>query len=177
MDIYLLRHASAGEPKLNPAKDDERKLDKEGVEQSHSVGRALSALNVTLDAVISSPLPRASQTAKIVAEEIGHKGKVLCDAALRPGAAYADFRELLHRHSGEGAIMVVGHNPSMTEFLNKMLMEESAPDAIELKKAAIAKVEKDGRKQAILKWCMPPKLMRAIQQGSAKSSRPKAVSK
>lgn len=177
MDIYLLRHASAGEPKLNPARDDERKLDKEGIEQSHSVGRALSALNVRLDAVISSPLPRASQTAKIVAEEIGHKSKVLSEAALRPGATYADFRELLHRHSGEDAIMVVGHNPSMTEFLNKLLMGESAPDAIELKKAAIAKVEKDGRKQAILKWCLPAKLMRVLQQGSARSSRPKAVSK
>lgn len=177
MDIYFLRHASAGEPKMNPARDDERKLDKEGVEQSHTVGCALAALKVTLDAVISSPLPRASETAKIVAEEIGHESKVLTDAALKPGATYDDFQELLHRHSGKHAVMVVGHNPSMTEFLNKLLMGDSASDAVELKKAAIAKVEKEGRKPAILKWFMPPKVVRAIQQGSAKSSRPKTVSK
>jgi phosphohistidine phosphatase SixA len=73
--------------------------------------------------------------------------------------------------------MVVGHNPSMTEFLNKLLFGNSAPDALELKKAAVANVEKDGRNQAILKWCMPPKVVRAIQQCSAKSSRPKTVSK
>ncbi|HKD86409.1 MAG TPA: phosphohistidine phosphatase SixA [Terriglobales bacterium] len=177
MDIYFLRHASAGEPRMNPAKDDERKLDKEGIEQCHVVGRALAALNVTFDAIISSPLPRASETAKIVAEEIGHKSKVLTDAALKPGAIYHDFQELLQRHSGKDAIMVVGHNPSMTEFLNKLLMGDSASDAVELKKATIAKVEKEGRKPAILKWCMPPKVVRAIQQVSAKSSRPKTVSK
>lgn len=177
MDIYFLRHASAGEPKLNPAKDDERKLDKEGIEQCHAVGRALAALDVTMDAVIASTLPRAGETAQIVAEEIGHESKVLTDAALKPGATYDDFQELLQRQSGKDAIMVVGHNPSMTEFLNKMLFGNSAPDALELKKAAIAKVEKDGRNQAILKWCMPPKVVRAIQQCSAKSSRPKTVSK
>jgi phosphohistidine phosphatase len=177
MDIYFLRHASAGEPKLNPAKDDERKLDKDGIEQCHVVGRALAALDVTVDAVITSPLPRAGETAKIVAEEIGHDSKVLTDAALKPGATYDDFQELLNRHSGKDAIMVVGHNPSMTEFLNKLLSGESGSDAIELKKGAIAKVEKDGRRPGILKWCMPPKVVRAIQQGSAKSSRPKTVSK
>ena len=177
MDIYFLRHASAGEPKMNPAKDDERKLDKEGIEQSHSVGHALAALKINLDAIITSPLPRASQTAAIVSEEIGYKNKLLTDAALKPGATYDDFQELLQRHSGEDAIMVVGHNPSMTEFLNKLLMGDSAPDAVELKKAAIAKVEKDGRRQAILKWCMPPKIVRALQPASAKSSRPKTVSK
>ncbi len=59
MEIYLLRHASAGEPKLNPAKDDERPLDKLGIEQSHNVGRALVGLQVSVDAIITSPLPRA----------------------------------------------------------------------------------------------------------------------
>ena len=48
---------------------------------------------------------------------------------------------------------------------------------IELKKGAVAKVEKDGRKPAVLKWCMPPKVVRSIQQASASSSRPKTVRK
>jgi hypothetical protein len=50
-------------------------------------------------------------------------------------------------------------------------------NAIELKKGAVAKVEKDGRKPAVLKWCMPPKVVRSIQQASASSSRPKTVRK
>ncbi len=176
MDIYFLRHASAGDSTLNPAKDDERALDKLGIEQSHNVGLALAAMKVTFDAILSSPLLRAQQTAKIVAEEIGHEDKIITEPALVPGGSYEQFENILSRHSGKDAILVVGHNPSMTELLNQLLIGEDAPDAVEVKKASIAKVEKNGN-QAMLKWCLPPKVLRALQQGSAKSSRPKTVSK
>ncbi len=72
--------------------------------------------------------------------------------------------------------MVVGHNPSMTDFLTRMLSGESA-GFIDFKKGAVAKVERDGRQPAVLKWCLTPKLVRGIQQASASSSRPKTVSK
>jgi phosphohistidine phosphatase len=175
MQIYFLRHANAGEPKLNPSKDEKRPLDKLGVEQSHDVGRALAALNITVDAIVTSPLRRATQTASVVANEIDFEGRVTLDDALRPGATYDQFQELLHRHSRKEAIMVVGHNPTMTEFLNTLL--GAAPHSVELKKGAIARVEKEGRKAAVLKWCMPPKLVRSIQELAASSSRPKTVSK
>jgi len=177
MQIFFLRHANAGEPRLNPAKDEKRPLDKLGIEQSHDVGRMLAALDITVDAVISSPLRRATQTAAVVANEIGHEEKVIVDAALRPGGTYEQFQELLRRHSRKDAILVVGHNPNMTEFLNRMLANGASLNAVELKKGSIARVEKDGRKAAVLKWCMPPKVVRAIQQASASSSRPKTVSK
>jgi phosphohistidine phosphatase len=176
MDIYFLRHASAGDSKLNPATDDERALDKLGIEQSHNVGLALAALKISFDAILCSPLLRAQQTAKIVAEEISHKDKIVTEPALVPGGSYEQFQEILRRHESKASLLVVGHNPSMTEFLNKLLIGEDGPDAVEVKKATIAKVEKDGDR-AMLKWCLPPKVLRAIQQGSAKSSRPKTVSK
>jgi phosphohistidine phosphatase len=177
MDIYFLRHANAGEPKLNPAKDEKRSLDKLGVEQAHDVGRALAALDVTIDVILSSPLRRATQTASVVANEIGYEDKVVVDPALRPGASYEQFLELVGRHSRKEAIMVVGHNPNMTEFLNRMLSGSGTLHALELKKGAIARVEKEGRKAAVLRWCMPPKVIRSIQQASASNSRPKTVSK
>jgi phosphohistidine phosphatase len=177
MDIYFLRHANAGEPKVNPAKDEKRPLDKLGIEQSHDVGRALAVLDVNPDVIISSSLRRATQTAAVVASELGYEDKVILDAALRPEASYEKFRELLGRHSRRDAIMVVGHNPSMTLFLNQLLSGGNPLNAIELKKGGVAKVEKDGRKPAVLKWCMPPKVVRAIQQASASSSRPKTVPK
>jgi phosphohistidine phosphatase len=177
MDIYFLRHANAGEPKLNPSKDEKRPLDKLGIEQSHDVGRALAAMDITVDSVISSPLRRATQTAAVVANEIGHEDKVITDAALRPGSSYEQFQELVSRYNRKDAIMVVGHNPNLTEFLNKLLSGGANLRAIELKKGMIARVEKIGRKPAVLRWCMPPKLVRSIQQASASSARPKTVSK
>ena len=58
MDIYFLRHASAGQ--YSPgSNDDQRPIDKTGEQQSHDVGRALAALDLKLDAILSSPLTRA----------------------------------------------------------------------------------------------------------------------
>jgi phosphohistidine phosphatase len=175
MDIYFLRHASANhyDPTGN---DDKRPIDKTGEQQSHDVGRALAALELKLDVMISSPLTRAVQTAEITASELGHKDKIVVDAGLRPEASYADFEALLARYRKKKAIMVVGHNPSMTDFLARMLSGESA-GFIDFKKGAVAKVERDGSQPAVLKWCLPPKVVRAIQQASASSSRPKTVSK
>lgn len=176
MDIYFLRHASAGDSKLNPTKDEQRTLDELGVRQSHDVGRALRALKLTVDAIISSPLPRAAQTAAIAAEEMGHEDEIIMDAALRPEATYDQFEALLDRYRGKEAIMIVGHNPSISEFLNKLVVGHTSPQNIEMKKGAIAKVEKQGR-NAVLKWGVTPKLVRAIQTASASNSRPKTVSK
>jgi phosphohistidine phosphatase len=176
MDIYFLRHASANH--YDPAGDDDKRpIDKTGEQQSHDVGRALAALELKLDVMISSPLKRALQTAEIVASELGHKDKIVTDTALRPEAGYQDFEALLARYGKKKAIMVVGHNPSMTDFLTRMLSGESA-GFIDFKKGSVAKVERDGGRQpAMLKWFLTPKVVRAIQHGSASSSRPKTVSK
>jgi phosphohistidine phosphatase len=176
MDIYLLRHASASH--YDPAKnDDKRPIDKTGEQQSHDVGRALAALDPEPDVIISSPLTRAMQTAQVVAGELGHKDKIVTDGALRPEASYEQFEELLTRYGKKKAIMVVGHNPSMTEFLIRMLSGADSAAFIDLKKGAVAKVERDGSQPAVLKWCLTPKVIRAIQKASASSSRPKTVSK
>ena len=82
--------------------------------------------NITVDVIISSPLRRATQTAAVVANEIDHEDKVIIDNALRPGASYEQFQELLRRYSRKDAIMVVGHNPTMTEFLNKLIGRHAA---------------------------------------------------
>jgi phosphohistidine phosphatase len=176
MQIYFLRHANAGEAKLSPTKDEQRPLDKLGIEQCHIVGRALAALKVELDAVISSPLIRARQTASIVAEAIGHKEKIVTDDALRPEASFEQFEQLLARHGGKETIMIVGHRPSQTEFLNRLVADADS-ERIDFKKGTIARVDKDDGRAAVLKWIMPPKVVRALQQASAKSSRPKTVSK
>src|SRR5580693_4500849 len=107
MIIYFLRHASAGEPLSNPKRDEKRALDETGVEQCGYVGRALTALDVQVDVILSSPLKRAAQTASLVGNEMGHEGKLQLEDGLRPGAAFADFRKLLDRHVRHDAIMVV----------------------------------------------------------------------
>jgi len=174
MVIYFLRHANAGQKHFSSSeKDEKRPIDKIGEEQSHDVGRALAYIGVTVNAVISSPLTRAVQTASIVAAELGHEEKIVQDAALRPEATFDQFKALLNRHRDKLAIMVVGHDPSMTEFVNRVLSGGRPMAVVEMKKAGVAKVEVDLRRPAVLRWCMTPKVVQRIQRSSAKKSRPK----
>jgi len=176
MIIYFLRHADAGEPVANPKKDEKRALDKEGIEQCGIVGRALAALDVQVDAMISSPLKRATQTASLVGNELSYEGKIQLEDGLRPGASFADFRRLLEKYAKQETIMVVGHNPNLSEFLGRMISETGCEAGTELKKGAVAKVEM-GRSSAVLQLCLTPKVLRSLYAASAESSRPKTSRK
>ena len=175
MIVYFLRHASAGQHKGDPAKDEKRPLDKDGIEQCGYIGRALAAIDLHVDAIVSSPLKRATQTASLVGNEIAFEGKIAVDNALRPEAGFSQFNDLLARNAKAEAIMVVGHNPSLSEFLSLLISNRSAETAVDLKKGAVARVEVD--KEATLQWCLTPKLARTVQESSANSSRPKTSRK
>ncbi len=178
MVIYFLRHANAGSKQFSSAeKDEKRPIDKIGEAQSHDVGRALAAIGVRANVIISSPLTRAMQTAAVVAQELGHEEKVLTDAALRPDATFEQFKALVNRYKDKAAIMVVGHDPSMTEFVNRTLSGGRPLEVVEMKKAGVAKVEMELRGPVILRWCMTPKVVQKIQRSSAKRPRPKTDSK
>jgi phosphohistidine phosphatase len=176
MILYFLRHASAGERISNPKKDEKRALDKEGIEQCGYVGRALAAINVQVETIVSSPLKRATQTAVLVGNELGHEGKLQTDAALRPSAGLADFRKLLEKYSRQEAIMVVGHNPNLSQFLGSVVSDSGCEASVELKKGAVAKVEMR-RTSGTLQWCLTPKVLRTLYETAVESSRPKTSRK
>jgi phosphohistidine phosphatase len=171
MILYFLRHASAGEHFVNAKKDEKRPLDKEGIEQCGFVGRALTALDVQVDAIVSSPLKRATQTASLVGNELGYEGKLQFDAGLKPGAGLADFRKLLEKYSKQEAIMVVGHNPNLSQFLGAIISDSGCEASLELKKGAVAKVEMR-RSSGVLQWCLTPKVLRTLYETAVESSRP-----
>jgi phosphohistidine phosphatase len=176
MLLYFLRHASAGKTMLNPKKDERRPLDEEGILQARYVGRMLANLDVQVDQVISSPLKRARQTASLVANELAFEAAVQIDDALRPEAEFEQFQAMLARYKKYDAVMVVGHNPSLTEFLSKSISANTAGAQIEFKKGAVARVEMSGR-AGTLDWLVTPKIARTLQTSLKSSSRPKTSRK
>jgi phosphohistidine phosphatase len=176
MIIYFLRHASAGEPVSNPKKDEKRALDETGVEQCGYVGRALSAMDVQVEIILSSPLKRAAQTGSLVGNEMGHEGKLQFDEGLRPTASFQDFRKMLDKYARHESIMLVGHNPSLSEFLGRSISENGCEATVELKKGAVARIETN-RNAASLMWCLTPKILRTLYAAAAESSRPKTSKK
>jgi phosphohistidine phosphatase len=176
MIVYFLRHANAGTHLATPKKDEKRALDKEGIDQCGYVGRALAALDVQVDAIISSPLKRSTQTAALVGNEMGYEGKLQIDPALRPQATFADFRKLLDKYARLEAIMVVGHNPNLSEFLGRIVSAAGCEAELELRKGAVAKVELQ-RTSGSLQWCLTPKVLRTLYAAAAESSSPKSSRK
>jgi phosphohistidine phosphatase len=179
MIIYLVRHASAGEPVNNPKKDEKRPLDADGIDQCGFVGRALAALNAQPDVIISSPLKRATQTASLIGNELGYEGKLQLESALRPEASFAEFRRVLERYAKYEAIMAVGHNPSITEFLARLIAKSGSEAQVEFKKGAVARVETI-RHAAMLNWFFTPKIARELHAAAvtaAAKSTPKTSRK
>jgi phosphohistidine phosphatase len=176
MTVYFLRHASAGKKMLNSQKDEGRPLDEEGVLQARYIGRMLANLDIQVECIISSPLKRALQTATLVANELAFENPVHTEDALGPEATFDQFQEMLADYRKYESVIVVGHNPSFTEFFSKTISENSGTAQVEFKKGAVAKVEMRGRSGA-LHWFVTPKIARVLQSSLKSSSRPKTSRK
>ena len=176
MFLYFLRHASAGQPFSSAKKDEKRGLDQDGIEQCGYIGRALAALGVQVDVILSSPLKRSTQTAALVGNEMGHEGKLALENALRPEASFLDFQKMLQKYARQESILLVGHNPNLRDFLGRVISDRGCEAAIELKKGAFAKVEMR-RTFGSLSWCLTPRILRALHAAAAESARPKTSRK
>lgn len=161
MIIYFLRHANAGDTKKDPQRDEQRSLDREGIEQCYTVARFFAKLNVVPDLILSSPLKRAAQTASLVANELGYDDRMKLVKALRPEAAYADFRPMLKSHVHAENVIVVGHNPNLSHFIGHIICEAGQRAEVDIKKAGVARVDFDG-KRGELQWMITPKMLREM---------------
>ena len=176
MFVYFLRHASAGQAFSSAKKDEKRGLDKDGIEQCGYIGRALAALGVQVDIIVSSPLKRSAQTAALVGNEMGHEGRLVMEEALRPQAGFSDFQKMIEKYARQDALLLVGHNPNLREFLGRLISDSGCEALVELKKGAVAKVE-IRRNSGSLSWCITPRILRALHAAATESSRPKTSRK
>jgi phosphohistidine phosphatase SixA len=104
--VILVRHAKAapGQP------DEGRALTKQGREAARLLGELLAERHP--DAVVSSPLVRARETAQAIAEAAGLEAHV--DERLAPGADADDLRAAV-ADRGE-RVVTVGHQPDCSEI-------------------------------------------------------------
>lgn len=177
MNLYILRHASAGLRRPNPVLDSKRPLDKEGKKHCLQLAHVLNALDIQFDLIISSPLKRCLQTASLVGTETGYEAQILHSTALAPDATLKDFQRLLREYSGSDNLLVVGHNPNLTSFLGSLLVPASSPEAkVRLRKGSLARVVLT-RGPATLQGLLDPRTVRALYATSTKSSRRKTSRK
>jgi phosphohistidine phosphatase len=182
MNLFILRHASAGIRRANPLLDLKRPLDKDGKTQTLQLAQVLNALKLEFDLVVSSPLKRAQQTAQLIATETGYEQKLLLSSALAPTATFAQFQRLLRDYSTYENVLVVGHNPNITQFLGHLLGvginddPTTTPARVRLRKGSLARVNFT-RGTAVLQSLLDPRVVRALYTTSIKSSRRKTSRK
>jgi phosphohistidine phosphatase len=169
MNLYILRHASAGVRRADPVVDVKRPLDKEGKEQCLLIAKYLNALRVQFDLVISSPLKRALQTASLVGTEVAYDSKIQISDVLSPSGTVAGFQALVTTLSAYDNVLVVGHNPNLPEFLGSLICAPR-PASIRMRKGAIARVDCTRRPGQLISL-LDPRMLRQIYSSAAKSSR------
>ena len=159
MRLYFLRHASASD---TAPSDAERKLTKEGEEESRIAGAALAELSVKPTHLFSSPLLRARQTAEIAAKELKFSGRTEILDELTNGATGALLKAL--RPYGDATeLLLVGHMPSLAEHIAALIDAQSA-GGLPLGKGSIACVELPGLQIGTgqLRWLMQQKQLAKI---------------
>lgn len=159
MFLYIIRHATAEDKIIWPhdylrgGKDYARKLIPKWEKQAKRSGKALKKLKIIPDLIISSPAPRALETASIIAKEIWYDYKdiqqqpILWDATQK--TMLTDFKNALsNRAPTESTLFFIWHNESIYYF-QRYLSEIDLP----IPKACIVGLEFNIENRAnIHKW-------------------------
>lgn len=111
MRIYLVRHGDAVSEE-DAGSDRDRWLSARGREAARILGRLLREQAIEVDAMLCSPLPRAAQTAELLAASLDYLGVISSRRSLEPGA-HPQVAANQVMDAGR-AVIVVGHEPSIS---------------------------------------------------------------
>ena len=156
MILYFVRHGKAGHH-TTAADDDERQLTEAGIAALRAAGPLLRRINLRPDLVLSSPLPRALQTAQLVIEGLGGGGEPVVDDRLRPGAGWGDLARSMAAHPNARRVMFVGHEPDLSSAMTLL----TGAASMRMRKGAIGCVEFPGVPEpgaGEIAWLLDPDL-------------------
>jgi phosphohistidine phosphatase len=164
--IYLLRHAIAATRDARRYPDDfHRPLTREGRRRMASAALGLKAIGVRADVVLSSPLTRARETARIVARSFRPRPVVRLLRPLAPGGRTAEILQGLATLSKCPALMLVGHEPDLSRLAAELLLPGHVDLPIEFKKGGLCRIdfEREPRPgEGRLVFHLPPRILRRL---------------
>lgn len=123
--IWFLRHGDAEDG----SDDFARELTEKGRRQSRAAGAALAALEVEIDACLTSPRVRAVQTAELACEALDIEPEVAEE--LSGGNFYTAALV-----AGRGNVLLVGHEPDFSRAVG-----DRTGARVEMKKGGLAAVD------------------------------------
>jgi phosphohistidine phosphatase len=164
MDCVLFRHGIAVERDEWEGPDEDRRLTERGAKRVAQAAAGLNRLDVQPTHVLSSPLIRAIETAKIAHSLLRVRSAVHIADELLPDAPPNRLLSILHDLPPESCVLCFGHEPHLG-MVASVLLSGRASASFPLKKAGACLIElstpaKPG--QGILRWWLTPSQLRAI---------------
>ena len=158
--LHLLRHAQAGDPMKWTGSDSVRPLTEKGREQSEMLGIFLARAGFRPDAILSSPLTRALETARLVGTALGVRVDVADELG---GPLDLDSVEEILRSAGDPRRPVlVGHDPDFSLLAADLAGVGELP----IRKATLVRIDVARPLRTgcgILRWLLPPDLLAATK--------------
>jgi len=161
--IYLLRHGIAvphGDPDYA---ERDRPLTPKGEKRIRQIAGGLLQLELELDAILSSPLTRAWRTAEIVAEVLGESKRLERADELAADNDALSIQDWLGTRR-EQRLMLVGHNPSLSDLVSLLIGLPSEVSVFELRKGGIAALSGQWGHPMRLDWLGTPRLLRNLAE-------------
>lgn len=139
MLLYIVRH---GDADSLAASDDARELTKKGRKVTAAMAGLLKDAGFEApEIIVSSPLPRADQTARIMQEEFAPKAKFETNEALRPGGSIETGMSIIASKKKEcEVLMLVGHDPLFSRLASAIITGKDEV-VIEMKKSSVVILE------------------------------------
>ncbi len=162
-ELYIVRHGIAVPHGTPGVPENERPLTPKGEQRMRQIGRGLAVLGLKLDRIFTSPLPRARRTAQIIAGALDLIDRLETTSVLGDDADAEAIRDWL-RPRTENALMIVGHNPALSELVGLLALGELGKLPVELKKGGIAALSSSPLlgPRFHLDWIAPPGLLRRL---------------
>jgi phosphohistidine phosphatase len=140
--LYILRHGEA-EPKGSSKGDELRSLTQVGRAQIRKTVRLAKELGMQIDIVLSSPLTRAQETAKIAGDLLlKEERRIIVEDSLEPDRTPYEIYAALARLSSPRNVLLVSHQPLVSYLLSDLLGIEGS--RIAMPTAGMAKILVDG---------------------------------
>jgi phosphohistidine phosphatase len=156
LQLFLLRHADAGDPAAWHGDDADRPLSEKGELQAERLGAFLAGIGFRADVLITSPKVRARRTAEIVAEAVG--AGVRLDERLAGAFDPETVDAIVAEAGGPARVVLAGHDPDFSQLLGWLV----GADGLTMKKGAFARIDIRGSVaggRGALRWLIPPDLL------------------
>lgn len=138
--LYLVRHGIAEHPSA-ATRDDDRHLTAAGTRQMTQAAHGLRSLGVAPDVVLASPLPRARETARLIASAVAPELTIETYRPLAPGHTATQVLSGLAVHRAAGRVMLVGHQPTMSELASLLLTGSTELVLLAFQTGAVAAID------------------------------------